>query len=117
MLGPALQQLLSDLSEAGDRSPYEEAIYHELVAVKVSLSDLGLATGVSGATHAEGRVAGMSTDSNTGTGAGIGSYGRSPGSTAVGSSGESRTYTQVDLGPKDIKRLRCGKSDCPNKRL
>jgi hypothetical protein len=126
MLGPALKQLLSDLGEAADRSPYEEALYRELVAVEASLGGSGVIAGVSvvsgathpyGAAHGEGHRAGLSTTSPAGMGAGTGPYVTSQTGVAMESSGRSLPYTPIDLGQKDIKRLRCGKSDCPNKRL
>lgn len=128
MAGPALLQLLADLRAVDDPSPYEAALRSELEAVETFLGALGGQT----ARHTDQDE--LSVISNIG----LSTKKRLPplwNEAMIAPGGiqglpavptfevESAWRAELIVGggsgsdPGDLKRLRCDKSDCQNKRM
>jgi hypothetical protein len=89
MLGGALGRFFLDLDKVQNRSPYEEALHKELLELAKRSEPLSLAYK-------------LTTD-------------------LVRSAIQSSPALQVEIdsspGPDDTVRLKCGRADCPNKRI
>lgn len=118
-IGPALKQLFLDLHQLNDRSEYEEALHRELSMLQKAFGAFD--QNVGGVRLSD--VAYMSCKAWIEK---VSQPGERLGEFEVGTEGARirldpldiyQIETEVDLGPKDIKRLRCSYDRCPNKRI